>query len=305
VRQAIRGYVDAIAERCSADGSLSGVASEMEAVAAVLGSSDDLRSVVADTGIPLASRRALVEELLSGKVGAPCLAMLRFVLESERGPEVPADIDWIAQHVGALSRRMEPAESSPLGFKAAEERVLGYATGLLETVPGDAELGEVEDELFRYRRIVGAADGLRDAMANQDLPVPVRSALVSDLLAGKTTPVTAALAVYPVAVGRPRDYENLLDALVERVAGEANRRVADVRSAVDMDERQRADLAAALSKMLGRSVDVRVEVDSSLVGGFVATIGDTVVDASVRRQLDILKARLSAPELNITTGERH
>ncbi len=305
MRQAIRGYVDATAERCSAEGSLSDVASQMQAIAALLGSSDDLRSVVADTGVPLASRRTLLDELLSGKVGAPTLAMLRFVLESERGPDVPADIDWIAQHVGALSRRMEPTESSPLGFKAAEERVLGYATALLETVSGDAELGEIEDELFRYRRIVGASDDLRDAMANQDLAVQARSALASDLLGGKVAPATVALATYPVAVGRPRDYEQLLDALVERVAAEANRRVADVRSAVELDERQRLDLGAALSKVLGRSVDVRVEVDRSLVGGFVATVGDTVVDASIRRQLDILKERLAAPELNITTGERH
>lgn len=305
MRQGIRGYVDATAERCTADGSLSGVASQMAGVAALLGASDELRSVVADTGIALASRRALLEELLAGKVSAPCMAMLRFVVESERGPEVPADIDWIAQHVGALSRRMEPAEVGPLGFKAAEERVLGYAAAVLETVSGDAELAEVEDELFRYRRIVGAAVDLRDAMANQDLPAPVRRALVSELLAGKATALSVALAAYPVAVGRPRDYEALLDVLVERVAAEANRRVADVRSAVEMDERQRADLGAALSKLLGRSVDVRVEVDSSLLGGFVATIGDTVVDASARRQLDILKERLSAPELNITTGERH
>lgn len=305
MRQAIRGYVDAIAERCAADGSLSGVASDMEAVAALLGSSDELRSVVADTGVPLVSRRTLLEELFAGKVGAAAMAMLRFVLESERGPEVPADVDWVAQHLGALSQRMEPAESSPLGFKAAEERVLGYATALLETVHGDAELGEVEDELFRYRRIVGASEDLLGAMTNQDLPPQVRGALVADLLGAKTTLATVALAAYPVAVGRPRDYEALLDVLVERVAAEANRRVADVRSAVELDERQKADLGAALSKVLGRSVDVRVEVDGSLIGGFVATVGDTVVDASVRRQLDILKERLAAPELNITTGERH
>ncbi len=305
MRQAIRGYVDAIAERCEAEGSLSDVASQMQGVVALLDSSDDLRSVIADSGIPVASRRTVVEELLAGKVAATTMAVLRFVLDSERGPEVPGDIDWIAQHVAALSNRMELTDSSPLGFKAAEERVLGYAAALLETVPGDAELGEIEDELFRYRRIVGASEDLRDAMANQDLPAQARSALVSDLLGGKATPATVALATYPVAVGRPRDYEELLDALSERVAAEANRRVADVRSAVELDERQRVDLAAALSKVLGRSVDVRVEVDRSLIGGFIATVGDTVVDASIRRQLEILKERLAAPELNITTGERH
>jgi F-type H+-transporting ATPase subunit delta len=48
---------------------------------------------------------------------------------------------------------------------------------------------------------------------------------------------------------------------------------------------------------------VRVIVDPTVLGGFVATIGDTVVDGSARHRLDLLKERLEMPEAAITTGD--
>jgi F-type H+-transporting ATPase subunit delta len=72
---------------------------------------------------------------------------------------------------------------------------------------------------------------------------------------------------------------------------------------VELDESQRRDLAAALRRVIGHEVDVRVTVDRSVLAGFVATIGDTVVDGSARHRLEILKERLVMPEANVTTGE--
>lgn len=305
MRQAIRGYVDAVVDGCARSGQLTEVAANMGAVESVIAASEDLRAVISESGIPRGARRTILDELFSAKVDETTWGILTFVLDSERGSEIPADITWIVGHLRALSERLEPVPSAPLGFRAAEERVLGYASAVLESVVGDAELGEVEDELFRFRRIVGASDDLHNALSDPELSARSRRDVVSTLLDAKAMSATVALAAYPVTVGRPRDYENLLDVLLTRVADEANRRVADVRSAVELDDRQRDDLGAALSRALRRNVDIRVEVDPSLVGGFIATVGDVVVDASVRRQLDILKERLTAPEFNTTTGERH
>jgi F-type H+-transporting ATPase subunit delta len=122
---------------------------------------------------------------------------------------------------------------------------------------------------------------------------------VADLLGGKAGAVTMALAVYATQVGRPRDFETFIGLLIDRVAAESNRRLADVRSAVELDDRQRQALAAALGRAVGRDVEVRVTVDPSVVAGFVATIGDTVVDGSARHQLELLKERLVSPEVRI------
>lgn len=72
---------------------------------------------------------------------------------------------------------------------------------------------------------------------------------------------------------------------------------------MSIDDDRRRELAGALSRVAGHSVDIRATVDPTVLGGFVATIGDTVVDGSSRHRLDLLKARLDTPEAEFTIGE--
>lgn len=309
MRQSIRGYADGLIELSRHGGDNAGdavaVASELAGVRSVLDGSEDLRRVLSDPGVPVASRRTILVELFGSRVGAATMRALSFVLDADRAGETAGDIGWLAERLEAAGRGMTPVGDNVLGHSAAAERIDGYATAVLETLERDRALGEVEDELFRFQRVVAGADELRQALTDRDLPVDARGSIVTDLLAGKASAATTSLAAYVTRVGRPRDYEDLLEGLVARVAAESNRRVAEVRSAVDLDEGQRQQLAAALGRAVGHEVEVRVTVDPSVIAGFVATIGDTVVDATARHRLDLLKERLVMPEVNITTGERH
>jgi F-type H+-transporting ATPase subunit delta len=69
--------------------------------------------------------------------------------------------------------------------------------------------------------------------------------------------------------------------------------VAEVRSAVPLDEARRQRLAAALSKATGRSVELKVVVDPSVIGGVVARLGDEVFDGTVRTRLHDARERLA------------
>ena len=62
--------------------------------------------------------------------------------------------------------------------------------------------------------------------------------------------------------------------------------MADVRSAVELTAKQRALLVDALTKFTGYPVDVRVTPEPGLLGGFVATIGDLVIDTSLRHRVE-------------------
>ncbi|HET6875367.1 MAG TPA: ATP synthase F1 subunit delta [Acidimicrobiales bacterium] len=305
MRQSIRGYTDGLIGLASPTGesSLSTLASELSAVRGVIAGSDDLRRALSDPGIPVAARRGVLNDLFGSHVGAPTLRLLGFVLDADRASETVGDVEWLAERLDAAARHMVPVGDQVLGTKGAEERVDGFATAVLQTVDGERALSNLEDELFRFSRVVAGSDELRAALSSRDLPAANRRALVTDLLQGKATDATVALATYATQVGRPRDFELLLDYLVTRVAAESNRRLAEVRAAVEMDDQQQRQLAEALGRALGHDVDVRVTVDRSVIAGFVATIGDTVVDASARHQLDILKERLVMPEASITTGQ--
>ena len=98
-----------------------------------------------------------------------------------------------------------------------------------------------------------------------------------------------ALVSFVVAAGRSRDLPAIIDRLVERAAQERQEVVAEVRTAIPLDDERREKLAQALSKATGKKVSVKVVVDPSVLGGVVAQVGDTVIDGSVRRRLEQLK----------------
>ena len=62
--------------------------------------------------------------------------------------------------------------------------------------------------------------------------------------------------------------------------------------ALELTADQQERLKAALANATGKDVDLKVIVDPSVIGGLVSTVGDTVIDGTVRTHLDQLKSRL-------------
>ena len=124
------------------------------------------------------------------------------------------------------------------------------------------------------------------------IPAGKRQAIVEDLLGGRATPTTTQLISMVVGSGRARDLPAIIDKLVERASSEKELEFAEVRSAVALTADQEARLKAALANATGKQVNLKVVVDPSVLGGLVATVGDTVIDGTVRTRIDQLKSRL-------------
>jgi F-type H+-transporting ATPase subunit delta len=172
------------------------------------------------------------------------------------------------------------------------ERIDAYAAALFEVARAEGSLGRVEDELFSVARTIETNDQLRDTLTDEAVPSERRQAIVESLLGGRAAQTTTALVSFVIGSGRARDLPKIIDRLVERAAESRAEEVAEVRTAVPLDEDQRQRLAAALSKHTGKKVSLKVIVDPSIVGGVVAQVGDTVIDGSVRRRLEQLKESL-------------
>lgn len=172
----------------------------------------------------------------------------------------------------------------------ADDRTLAYAEALFSVARAEGTLGEVEDELFRFSQTLQGSDELRDALTNPGIPASRRQQIVEDLLGGKASATTVALVSMVVGTGRARELPQIIRQLVERSAAEANKEVAEVRSAIPLSDDQRKRLAEALGEATGKQVEVKVVVDPSVMGGIVAQVGDTVIDGSVRNRLDKLKS---------------
>jgi F-type H+-transporting ATPase subunit delta len=177
--------------------------------------------------------------------------------------------------------------------KKAADLVDQYARGLLAIVDAEESLERVEDELYRFGRALEANNDLREALGDTQVPVERRLAVVDELLERKAHPQTVAVVSHVIQTGRGRLLVDICDAFVSAAAAQRDRAVAEVRTAVDLSDGQRERLRTALGQATGREVELKIVIDESIVGGVLATVGDTVIDGTVSRQLARMRSRLA------------
>lgn len=174
---------------------------------------------------------------------------------------------------------------------SADPLVSAYARAILDVAEAEEVAGQVEDDLFRFARTLEGNVELRDRLTDPGVDVSGKLAVVDELLGGH--PQSASAVMWVLQSGRIRQLTAIADALVAMAAAKRSRVVAEVRTAVTLSEERRRELAEALSGTTGQEVEVKTVVDPDIVGGVVVRIGDTVIDGSVARRLEELRASLT------------
>ncbi|HEY5650606.1 MAG TPA: ATP synthase F1 subunit delta [Acidimicrobiia bacterium] len=172
------------------------------------------------------------------------------------------------------------------------DRTDGYASAILEFANAEGELARVEQEIRTIAAAIDESVELRSALTDPAVPSSRKQSVVDDLVGGRVSRITANLVGLIAAQNRIGDLGEITRKLSERMAASHGSRLAEVRSAVPLDDATVQRLTAALSKQVGSSVEVRTVVDPDILGGIVARVGDTVIDGSVRSKLESLRQML-------------
>ncbi|MCZ6629992.1 MAG: ATP synthase F1 subunit delta [Actinobacteria bacterium] len=169
------------------------------------------------------------------------------------------------------------------------DRITGYANGIFELAKAEGELERVESELFTIAQALDGSPELRSTLTDPQLPMEKKQALVDDLIGGRASSLSVDLVQLIVSQGRASELSDIARAVVEAAAASRDKAVAEVRSAVPLDEETIERLAVELGRATGKSVEVKVVVDESVIGGIVARVGDIVIDGSLARRVDSLR----------------
>jgi ATP synthase F1 delta subunit len=292
VNPTLQGYTSAILEAAGSTGgdAQRTLANDLESIEQLVLANGPLNAALTDTTMRPAVRRAVMLDLLSGKVSDPARRLAAFACAAVRAPEVPVALGWVATRARHDSEGMEFNEET-LSLLQSRQRVGGYATAIHEDL-ATSELEELEDSLFRFARIVQSTPELRAALVDRDLAPSARQGLVTQLLEGKVLPSALLLIRYVVVGGRARDIVGTLDWLVEQTAKARGWRIARVRAAAPIEEAQRGQLSDSLTSLAGAPVELQVVIDEALLSGAVIQIGDLQVDASARGRIDALREHL-------------
>lgn len=170
-----------------------------------------------------------------------------------------------------------------------EDRITGYANGIFELAKAEGELERVEAELFSISQALDGSPELRSSLTDPQLPLDKKHGIIDELLEGRASSLTVGLVQLMISQGRASELSAVAQAVVTAAASSRDKEVAEVRSAVSLDDATIARLAAGLSRATGKDVEVKVVVDPSVIGGISARVGDTVIDGSLSRRVDSLR----------------
>jgi len=236
---------------------IGGVADGLFAVVRLLDSSGQLRRTLADPTTAAASKNDLLDNLLGSQLDPLPLQVLK---------------DAVAQRWSGARDLVDGIE-----VLAAQARFL--------VAEADSSLDDVEDELFRFSRIVARDPELRAVLTDRGLDVARKRELLEALLAQRVRPATLSIIEQLVLSPRGRTLEDGLEEYAALAASIRSRSIATVTSAIALDAATEERLAAALTRTLGRPVQLQVEVDPKVVGGLVVRVGDEVIDGSTLHRL--------------------
>lgn len=141
---------------------------------------------------------------------------------------------------------------------------------------------------------VGADRRVADVLDNPSIPFPQREALVQNLLGSQVS--RPALNLVRLLVDRGRS--DLLPAIATEYGRLMNRHrgivEAVVTSAAPLTTEETEALRTRIQAMAGSRIDLRTDVDPSLIGGLTVKVGGRLLDASVRGRLERLRDELVA-----------
>ena len=168
-----------------------------------------------------------------------------------------------------------------------------YAEAAFELASRDSALDAYADGLDLAAATLEQRAAM-DVLRNPAQPLQQRTQVVDGLLASRVPEQVLKLVGLLVERGKidrigdvAREFRRLLNqqnGVVEALATAAAPLTADETEA----------LQKKIAQMTGSTVDLRVEVDESLIGGLTVRVGDTLYDASVRGRLERLRERLVA-----------
>ena len=240
------------------------IGDQLFAVVRLLDSEHGLRRALADSGKPAAEKTAVARRLMHDRVSE---ATEGLVADAAAG-------HW--------------ANSSD--FADALEQLAIEALTLSAQFGGT--LDDLEDDLFRFNRVIAGQPGLRSALIGPTGP-DAKASLLANLLSNKVSGPSLSLLTQVLTHPRGRSPQAVLDLAAGIAARRREQLIAVVRAATELTVAQRQRLFDTLTAAYGQGIHLNVVHDPAVIGGVSVQIGDELVDGTAASRLAAVRRKLA------------
>ncbi|MEI6082754.1 MAG: ATP synthase F1 subunit delta [Verrucomicrobiota bacterium] len=169
----------------------------------------------------------------------------------------------------------------------------GYARALFEMAQAEGVVSRVEEELFRLRELLKANPELFQFLKDPNIKPEGKRTALGDLFQGRVHPLVLSTLISLSDQDRAgrvlhviEDFSNIAAAARQTITGE-------VTVVVTLDDATLGRMATELSRITGKNVKLLQKIDPAILGGAIITVGEQIIDGSLRRKLDQLKDKLA------------
>jgi len=168
-----------------------------------------------------------------------------------------------------------------------------YADAAFEIGQADGTLDDWERDLATMAAALSNPD-LRRLVEHPAVAYADKERVLRRVAGEGVSELALNLVLLMIRRGRPGAIERMVTRFAELLRSERGIALAEVRSAMQLEDGQRSAVSERLASLTGQQIEMTETVEDSLIGGIAVRIGDTLYDGSVRNRLERLRARLTA-----------
>ena len=167
-----------------------------------------------------------------------------------------------------------------------------YANSLLDLAVEKDLLDTISSDIELIVSVMERSSDLGRALENPVIRPETKTSILDEIFRTKIDPETLHFVKFLVKKGR----ENLLQEIANKFLELRDDKLGivnvNVRTAFELTDEQRNELKNKIESILKKKARFKIKIEPDVVGGFIAQVNDTVYDASIKHQLEILKQQL-------------
>jgi len=167
-----------------------------------------------------------------------------------------------------------------------------YAEGFMENLEAE-KYAEAHEDISTFAELYAQEPRIKLLLGNPAIPEEEKSRLVASIAErGRFLEISRNFLMLVLKNGRMGLLSDIAESIEELTREYEGRVIANITSALDLTGEQVERLRNKLSMFLGKTVEINVAIDRSLIGGMVIRVGDKIIDSSVMNTLNNVKESL-------------
>jgi F-type H+-transporting ATPase subunit delta len=164
-----------------------------------------------------------------------------------------------------------------------------YAASFLESAKSKNNLEAVSKDMEALLKVIHENRQLKVMIESPVIKPSLKISILDEIFSKRFDKDSLSFLNFIIKKNRDKHLLDIIRAFLNLRDEELGIINVDVTSAFELTPDQEKDLREKLENQFNKKIRFNFKIDKNLIGGFVAKIGDTVVDASLKHQLDLLR----------------